>query len=71
MIDALRASVVYWLISLSSEPLLVSVGEPATVQLLVFGLALELALAAVGVDRGRRPETKYVPQSFKFKDPFH
>jgi hypothetical protein len=40
--DALRASVVHWLISLSSEP----VGEPATARLLVLELAPELA--AVG-----------------------
>ena len=48
MIDALRASVVHWLISLSSEPLLVLVGEPATMRLLVLEFALALAAASVG-----------------------
>ena len=61
--DALRASVVHWLISPSSEPPID--GElAAAVRLLVPKLALALVavlaavvLAAVGVGRGRRPQT--------------
>ena len=60
MMDALRASVGHWLISrsLASEPLTDELA--AAVRLLVPELTLALVavvLAAVGVGRGRRPDT--------------